>query len=64
MKKYLLLTDYQNLKKDDHLLPVTGYSDPIPFATQSEIDKIDGKRNMWFESYLKERPETFKLITE
>lgn len=64
MTHYLLMENFQGLIKDTILLPVPNYSDPIPFATQEEINKEGGAKNMWFESYLKERSEIFKEVTQ
>jgi len=62
MKQYILLSDYGPLKKDDLLFPCSAYQAPVPYATQSEINKDGGPVNMWFESFLKEHPEVFKEI--
>lgn len=64
MTHYLLNQNFQGLTKDTKLIPVPGYSNPIPFATEAEINKECGVKNMWYESFLKDNPEIFKLITE
>jgi hypothetical protein len=62
MIQYQVIQPFQGLAKDQILLPVPGYSDPIPFATQSEIDKEGGAKQMWFASFLNDNPEIFKQV--
>lgn len=64
MTYYLLTQNFQGLTKDTKLIPVPGYSDPIPFATEAEIAKDGGAVNHWFASYLNDRPEIFQKVTE
>lgn len=64
MKQYTLLIDHDNLRQNDELLPCPGFNPPVPFATQSEISKEGGPKNMWYESFLIKHPEIFKQVTQ
>ena len=63
MKQYILLTDYPPLKKDNKLIPVPGYSDPIPYALESDLTKPTIP-NFWFLSFITSHPEIFGEVTE
>lgn len=63
MKQYITQIDFQGMAKDTVLKPVPGYPDtPGTYATEAELAKTPPV-NFWYLSFMLERPEIFKEVT-